>query len=229
MWIKFFWYIAWLYVFAGLVPTPDLINRLYEKKQAVGPWTPGLNVQLAIGQGSFLATPLQVANAYATLANKGRRLRPHLGLKVEDGDGRLLQDIKPVETRKLKLKSQYANAIHDGLRAAASASGGTSAAVFGGFGRPVEGKTGTAQTSKGDQSWYAAIVPDRHRPIVVVMTLEGGGWGAEAAAPGVLRMLEEWFYGERDRRQDRRKRAAAAHGEEQGGKGKGTGTAEAAG
>jgi penicillin-binding protein 2 len=57
----------------------------------------------------------------------------------------------------------------------------------------VYGKTGTAQTPKGDQSWYVAYVPDPRRPIVVAATVERGGFGAETAAPVVCRMLSKFY------------------------------------
>ena len=66
--------------------------------------------------------------------------------------------------------------------------------MFAGFGRPVMGKTGTAERpGQADQSWYVAYVPDQRRPIVVAVTVEQGGFGAEAAAPATRLILSEWF------------------------------------
>jgi penicillin-binding protein 2 len=86
-------------------------------------------------------------------------------------------------------------AIMDGLHLATTGDG-TSAAVFRGWDQrafPVYGKTGTAQTSRGDQSWYVCYVPNASRPIVIAATVEQGGFGAEAAAPAVRYMLGQWF------------------------------------
>ena len=85
-------------------------------------------------------------------------------------------------------------AIRTGLRAAAGEEGGTSADVFAGFPYTVYGKTGTAERAPNpDQSWYAAYVADPVKPIVVAVTIEKGGFGAEAAAPAARLILSKWF------------------------------------
>ena len=161
-------------------------------------WSTGDNVNLSIGQGDLLASPLQMAVAYSTIANGGKVVRPHLGLEVDDGEGRLIQEIDPPASRRVRIPPAFRNAIMSGLHAAASAPGGTSADVFAGWPQarlPVFGKTGTAQRPAGqrDQSWYVCYVPNRTRPIVVAVTIEGGGFGAEAAAPAARLILSKWF------------------------------------
>jgi penicillin-binding protein 2 len=85
-------------------------------------------------------------------------------------------------------------AIREGLKAAAGSAGGTSADVFQGFPYAVYGKTGTAERAPNpDQSWYACYVPHPSRPIVVVVTVEKGGFGAETAAPAARLILSNWF------------------------------------
>lgn len=82
----------------------------------------------------------------------------------------------------------------EGLRLAAGSPGGTSADVFAGFPKPVYGKTGTAERgNQPDQSWYVCYVPDPVKPIVVAVTIERGGFGAEAAAPTARLILSQWF------------------------------------
>jgi len=178
----------------GLIPTPAWRNELFRRKQTDRPWSVGDNVNLSVGQGDLQATPLQMAVAYATVANGGRVVTPHLGRRVEDATGRLLQRIEPGASRKVKISQETQDVILDGLRRAASEGGGTSADVFAGFPRRVMGKTGTAERpGQADQSWYVAYAPDRQRPIVVAATVEQGGFGAETAAPAVRLMLSEWF------------------------------------
>jgi penicillin-binding protein 2 len=162
------------------------------------PWSIGDNVNLAVGQGDLQATPLQMAIAYGAIANGGKVVRPHLGLQVEDEQGRLLQKIDRGTARRVKMAPDHRQAIMDGLHLAASAPGGTSTAVFEGWPQdrfPVFGKTGTAETSKGDQSWYVAYVPSPTKPIVVAVTVERGGFGSEAAAPAARQILSQWFFG----------------------------------
>ena len=124
-------------------------------------------------------------------------MRPHLGQAVEDGQGRLVQQIRKPARRKVEFSDANQQAIMDGLRGAASDEDGTSADVFKGFPQdlPVYGKTGTAERAPNpDQSWYAAYVPHPTRPIVVVTTVEKGGFGAETAAPAARLILAEWFH-----------------------------------
>ncbi|MBS1870417.1 MAG: penicillin-binding protein 2 [Actinobacteria bacterium] len=157
-------------------------------------WSEGDNTSLAVGQGDFLATPLQLAVAYAAIENGGTVVRPHVGLQITDPAGRVLQQIAPRPARRVAIPDTDLQAIRDGLHAAAQESGGTSFDVMGTFPKPVYGKTGTAQfTGRADQSWYVAYVPDPVRPIVVACTVESGGFGAEAAAPAVRLILSQWF------------------------------------
>ena len=92
----------------------------------------------------------------------------------------------------------YRDAIMQGLHGAATAAGGTSADVFATFPQRYRnllyGKTGTAERQPNpDQSWYACYVADPLRPIVVVTTIERGGFGAETAAPAARLILDQWF------------------------------------
>jgi len=178
----------------GLIPDPAWRNRLYREKLTDRPWSVGDNVNLSVGQGDLQATPLQLGIAYSTVINGGRVPTPHLGLRIEDGAGRLLQKVEPPPARRVELDPGYRQAILDGLQQAASAPGGTSADVFAGFPRTVMGKTGTAERAgQEDQSWYVAYAPDQRRPILVVVTVEQGGFGAESAAPAARLILSEWF------------------------------------
>ncbi|HEY6399631.1 MAG TPA: penicillin-binding transpeptidase domain-containing protein [Solirubrobacteraceae bacterium] len=165
------------------------------------PWSVGDNENLAVGQGDLEATPLQLAVAYSALANGGKVVRPHVGMEIDNPrDGTLFQQIQPQPARQFSYNPQYRDAILSGLRAAASQPGGTSADVFAGFPVPVYGKTGTAERGiQANQSWYVCFVPSSvtSRPILVVVTVEQGGFGAQAAAPAARQILSQWFFGKR--------------------------------
>jgi penicillin-binding protein 2 len=165
------------------------------------PWSVGDNENLAVGQGDLEATPLQLGIAYSTLENGGTVVRPHVGLEVDAPDGTLLQKIDPPPSRHVHIDPVNLDAIRTGLHEAASSPGGTSADVFAGWPQaqyPVYGKTGTAQhLNQADQSWYVCFVPDKTRPILVVVTVEQGGFGAQAAAPAARQILSQWFMGKR--------------------------------
>jgi penicillin-binding protein 2 len=159
------------------------------------PWTQGDNVNLAVGQGDLQATPLQLAVAYSAIANNGTIVRPHLGNAIEDGNGVKLQDLRYKPRRKIKINPRDRQVVLDGLRRAANEEEGTSADVFAGWSGPtVYGKTGTAERYPNpDQAWYACFVKDGGRPIVVIVTIEKGGFGAATAAPAARMILSEWF------------------------------------
>jgi penicillin-binding protein 2 len=179
----------------GLIPSPRWRDRLYKKRLTDRPWTPGDNINLAVGQGDLKADPLQMAVAYATVANGGNVVTPRLGLRIEDSAGRALQELDAPASRHVNIKPEFRQAILDGLRGAASAPGGTSAPVFRGFPIPVAGKTGTAEKGLGrpDQSWYVALAPYPDIKYVVVVTDEAGGFGAETAAPMARQILAQLF------------------------------------
>jgi penicillin-binding protein 2 len=175
--------------------TPGTSAALFKCGGIERPWTAGDNVNLAVGQGDLQATPLQLATAYSAIVDGGRVPRPHLGMAVEDGLGRTVEEIHTPARRHVQIDPSYRAAIMEGLHRATSSKGGTSADVFAGFPRTVYGKTGTAERGLDpDQAWYACYVPDKSRPIVVVTTIERGGFGAETAAPAARLILDEWFH-----------------------------------
>jgi len=180
----------------GLVPSPKW--RAKANREGIGdgrPWSAGDNINLSVGQGDLQANPLQMAVAYAAVANGGRVVSPHLGNRIEDADGRVLQELPSRARRRVDIEPEHRDAILDGLRSAASESGGTSADVFKDFPIPIAGKTGTAEKGLGrpDQSWYIALAPYPNPRYVVAVTDEAGGFGAETAAPAARRILASLF------------------------------------
>lgn len=169
----------------------------------VRPWSVGDNMQLAVGQGDLLTSPLQMAVAYSTLANAytnggdGWVVRPHLGMEIDGPQGRLVQTLSFPAERHVRLDDSYLNDVMEGIHEAASQPGGTSADVWAGWNQsehPVFGKTGTAERAgKEDQSWYMCYIGDPKRPIVLAVTVEQGGFGAETAAPIARLLAAQWF------------------------------------
>jgi penicillin-binding protein 2 len=196
----------------GNVPTPAERNEAFEKNtdpsgpsgEAVDiskgeltdrPWSIGDNVQLAVGQGDLQANPLQMAVAYAAIANGGEVVRPHVGLRVDDPQGRAIQEIAPPPRRQVDIDPVWQRTIMAGLRDAAMAPGGTSFKVFGGYPVEIAGKTGTAERPpRLDQSWYVALAPYDDPKYVVAVTIEEGGFGADAAAPAASQILTELLH-----------------------------------
>jgi penicillin-binding protein 2 len=181
----------------GLLPTRGWRDKLYKHHKTDRPWSIGDNVNLAIGQGDLQADPLQMAVAYATVANGGKVVTPHLGLRIEDAAGRAIQELNSPPQRRVHIRPEFRQAILDGLSAAAEQPTGTSYPVFGadhGFPIKVAGKTGTAQRyGQGDQSWYIALAPYPNPRYVVAVTVENGGFGAQTAAPAAKKIIGALF------------------------------------
>jgi penicillin-binding protein 2 len=178
----------------SLLPAQAWRNELFEEGGTDRPWSAGDNIQLATGQGDLQTNPLQMAVAYATLGNGGTVVTPHVGKEITDAAGRVLEEFAPPTRRQVKIDPEYRRIILEGLHLAAQSPEGTSYEVFGNFPVPVAGKTGTAQrVGQADQSWYLVLAPYPDPKIVTAVTIEEGGFGAEAAAPVALDILEAYF------------------------------------
>ncbi len=92
---------------AGRVPTPAW-RKSYFKSEVDQQWTPGNSINLAIGQGDFEATPLQLAVTYAAIANGGTIVQPHLGLKVVDPQGQLVRSLEPTHAAQGRHRAEHA-------------------------------------------------------------------------------------------------------------------------
>ncbi|WP_395107178.1 penicillin-binding protein 2 [Actinomadura sp. SCN-SB] len=159
-------------------------------------WRAGDAANFSVGQGDVLVTPLQLARAYAALANGGRLVVPRLGVAVLNPDGTLVRRIEAPTAPRLPVRAKVLDYIRDSL--ADVPKSGTAAGAFSGFdfGKlRVAGKTGTAEVfGKGDTSWFASYAPaDKPRFAVVVMVSQGGT-GGSTAAPAV-REIYEAIYG----------------------------------
>jgi penicillin-binding protein 2 len=175
---------------AGVVPSPAWLKQTQTGWSKT--WYEGTSVNLAIGQGYLQVTPLQLAVAYAALANGGTVVRPHLAAAVLDPAGHPVKYLQPKPARKLDLVGLQS--IRDGLYSAAHSAGGTSTSIFGTFPIPVSGKTGTAEAPPGsDHSWYASWAPSNNPKYVVVVLIEHGGFGAQAAAPAAKEIYSALF------------------------------------
>jgi penicillin-binding protein 2 len=185
---------------AGVVPTPAWLRQTYTKKtdptgwQIDSLWKPGNSINLAIGQGDLLATPLQVAINYAAIANGGYLVTPHLGLRIDTPQGAQLQALHFAAPRNLGIAPGYLAFVGNALREAASTPAGTSYGTFGNYPLAVAGKTGSAQVAgKGTFSWYASFAPANDPKYVVVVLIEQGGEGADAAAPAARLIYNSLF------------------------------------
>ncbi|MET8866135.1 penicillin-binding protein 2 [Nonomuraea sp. NPDC004580] len=159
-------------------------------------WSAGDAANVSIGQGDVLVTPLQLARAYAALANGGTLFSPRVGKEVRGPDGTLVREITPPVAGRLPVPATTLRYLRDAL--AEVPRSGTAAQAFAGFpfGKlAVAGKTGTAEAyGATDTSWFASFAPAGKPQYVVVAVVSKGGAGGEAAAPAV-REIWSGMYG----------------------------------
>lgn len=173
---------------AGRVPGPVSRGEASERRPGAVPdgrWYPGDTVNLSIGQGDLLVTPLQLASAYAVLATGAVPPAPHVV-----AGGAAAAGARP----SANVDPGARHAVLTGLLRAVGTKEGTAAAAFAGFplGRvPVLGKTGTAQVNgKADTSLFAAVAPAHEPRYAVVAVVEESGFGSVIAAPIVRKVLD---------------------------------------
>ncbi len=161
------------YVFedAGLVPTKAWKAQQYANDPAGAGWNPGDATNLAIGQGFLLATPLQMANYTAALANDGIVWRPRLVLELRDRAGATTKTFAKVEKGHAQSAPTDLSLIRDGMRAVVTDPFGTVYFPFLGFAVPTAGKSGTAETTPGaPDAWFIGFAPF-DRPALAIATI----------------------------------------------------------
>jgi len=188
----------------GLVP-----DREWKQRARKQPWLKGETVSAAIGQGYNLVTPLQLAMAYAALANGGSLFAPRIVDRLETWNGRLVDQPLRSPPSRVDVAPAHLERVREGLLAVVEAPTGTGmrARVDG---MEVAGKTGTTQVVSlevveqyeeeediplkyRDHAWFAAFAPAEAPEIVVVVLAEHGGGGGSVAAPIAQRVLQAYF------------------------------------
>lgn len=180
----------------GRVPTPEWKKEFNKRNPEFQVWYPGDTVNMAIGQGDLLATPLQMAYLYAGVANQGKFIRPHLMKRLEDEDGKVLKNASVETAAELEIDPAALNSVSQALTGVVKGKG-TAAATFEGFPVdqiPVAGKTGTSEiVGKQPTAWFVGYAPAGKPKYVVAVAIEEGGHGGESAAPVARRVLEGLF------------------------------------
>lgn len=176
----------------GLVPDPTW------KRKTIGDiWTIGDTYNMGIGQGYVLATPLQVANMTAAVANGGTLYKPQLVRDVRDVTGRIMRVLEPQVLRQVRVEPHHLAIVREGMREAVVRGTATKvnlAAVN------VAAKTGTAEFygpkvngHLPTHAWFTAFAPYENPQIVVTVFIYGGGEGSEVAAPIAADILRAYF------------------------------------
>jgi penicillin-binding protein 2 len=185
---------------AGLVPSDRWKRQMYGES-----WYTGDTYNASIGQGFVLATPLQLLNATAAIANRGTLYRPQLISQVVDNDGNVVSTLTPDPIRALDVSPENIEVVRRGMRQAVT--GGTAWRVN----LPeieVAAKTGTAEYTKLDEhgqvimdeygylpthAWFTAFAPYDDPEIVLVVFLDDGGEGSQYGAPVAEEILRAYF------------------------------------
>jgi penicillin-binding protein 2 len=161
-----------------------------------GGYTGFEQVQLAIGQGAFLATPLQVANAFAAIGNGGTLWEARIVTRATLPDGTVILDEPPAQIRRVSVSAEDLAYVTDTLQAVVTLPYGTGTAAFAGFGIPVAGKSGTAETGGPDpHAWFPAYAPadDPSISVATVLLHIRLGTGGTDAAPLVRQVMAAYF------------------------------------
>jgi len=189
----------------GLVPTPTWKRKTYQET-----WTTGDTYNVGIGQGNMLVTPLQMANAFAVVANGGTLYVPQVIHHVEDAEGNIIRPFTPIISDTLDVAASVWQIVREGLDLAVSETGTGKQAELTDLGINVAGKTGTAEycddialkagrcdVAKGKtlptHAWFAAYAPTEAPEIVVLVWIYDGGEGSVTAAPVAREIMEFYF------------------------------------
>ena len=197
---------------AGVVPDREYFDEQYAAGVFLrdgDQWYAGDTINLSIGQGDLLVTPLQLANVYATFGNGGRLHQPNIAAKVTAADGTVVREFGPRVLRDLEIPAEITDPILDGLNGVTRTGAiynGTASEAFGDVGFPLDrwpvaGKTGTAERDgKADTSLFAAFGPADYPglgidvpgepELAVAVVMEEAGFGSVAAAPVSARIME---------------------------------------
>lgn len=173
----------------GFIPNSKTYDRAYR-----GSWNGLTVISISIGQGEILATPLQIANLGATIANRGHFITPHIVREIEDNE---LDSLYRTPRYTTIDRSHYEEVVK-GMRAAVTGSTGSATCRMVSTILPgVEacGKTGTAQNKGKDHSVFMGFAPMDNPKIAIAVYVENGGFGATYGVPIGAMMMDQYLHG----------------------------------
>jgi len=180
----------------GLVPDREWKKDYFKDRPEYSIWFPGDTVNMAIGQGDLLVTPLQMAQAFSIIANHGIQFKPYLVKEIKDNQGEVIMENSMAQMQDLNLNQYYLDIIEDGLVQVVGP-GGTAAYAFRNFPLDeiaVAGKTGTAEfVGKQDYAWFASYAPVGNPEYVIVAMLEEAGSGGSNVGPIIEKIYRYLF------------------------------------
>ena len=189
----------------GIVPSPAS-KQQYEKKAR---WYPGDLVNASIGQGLWKVTPLQLVRGVAAIADDGRMRRPHLVTNTRPRFDAPWQPLPQADPIRISDDAAHVRVVQEGMQMTTTGSG-TAARIFRGTPYLSAGKTGTAQVVnrgaravdprslplwKRHRGLYIGYAPADDPKIAIAIAVEGGGFGADSAAPIARKVFDAWLLG----------------------------------
>jgi penicillin-binding protein 2 len=193
---------------AGVLPSPEWKQARFKRPEQQR-WYPGETISIGIGQGYNAYTPIQLAQAMATVAANGAMYRPRVVGHVENPRTRERKSFEPELLQQVPLRKEWVNFVKHAM--AGVAKEGTGARAFAGAQYTSGGKTGTAQViaMKQNEKYDEKKIDERHRdhslyisfapldnPIIAMLVIvENGGFGARAAAPISRTVLDYYLLG----------------------------------
>jgi penicillin-binding protein 2 len=189
----------------GLMPTPEWKQKRYKQV-----WYPGDTVNIGIGQGYWLATPIQLAHATSTIAMRGKRIRPHVLRAVRTGKNKPEQILEPEVIAQIPARDQrHWEMVVQGMVHVVHASYGTAKRIGQGAPYTIAGKTGTAQVfgiaqnarydasrlakRLHDHALFVGFAPADNPQIAVSVIVENGGGGSSTAAPIARKVMDAFL------------------------------------
>jgi penicillin-binding protein 2 len=187
----------------GLMP-----SREWKRQSQRRPWYPGETLSLGIGQGYMLATPLQLADAAAVLATRGKRMQPHLVARIGD------EAVEPKWVDGVSLrKPEYWDLVQSAMEGVVHSLRGTAKGISKGMDYRIAGKTGTAQVvtiqrnargdaideeekRRRDHALFIAYAPADNPRLAIGIIVENGEHGSSTAAPIARKVFDAYFQGE---------------------------------
>lgn len=172
---------------SGSIPDGEYITKSEKGER----WKAIYYRALAIGQGQFEMTSLQIANFIAAIANRGHWFTPHLVKQLQEGNEAITRPLIP-ERHDIDIDRRHFEAVVEGMRQ--TVLNGTARRAF----IPdieICGKTGTVQNSFGDHSVFTAFAPMHDPKIAILVYIENGGYGGTIAAPIASLMVEKYLNG----------------------------------
>lgn len=174
---------------AGVVP-----DKAWKEKVVGAQWTLGDTYNVSIGQGNLLVTPLQLARAYAALANGGKLMQPLLVKEVIDKDKNVVFESRPLIVATSADNEKNLSVVRAGMRQTVTDG---SARRLADLPVAVAGKTGTAQAPRGaTHAWFSSFAPFEDPQIALVILFEEGGEGSAVAVPAAHEIYR-WYFGGR--------------------------------